>query len=254
MRLKDAPAVIVEGAEKALHNKWLVWGGVAVLVLGVGYVALGRASFGASGSGSSDLLASGGYYTSPVVLASNGQVSAGAGTGSDYTAALVALETQKAGTDYATAIAQLNSQTILGLANAQTAQLGIQAANYQTSSQILANAGDFFKAGYNALVGTITGPDGSTTGINLAASMSGGKGSANAILTNFVNSPAFAAFNPSNQNAVVTLGPNGSVSSNPPSQSVGTPGALLAASLPALIHNGEFSVAGDKFASALEIA
>ena len=231
-RTKGVP-MDFQSVAKVATSKPVLWGIGAIVVLGAGYWLMSANSSQASTAGTSatDLT---GSYSVPISYQSNGQVATTTDTsGTDYTQALVALETQQAGYNYSATIAGLNSQTVLGLVGNQTSQMAIQSANYQTSSQILANAQNLFKSGFNAITGTISAPGGGTTSINLAASMSGGKGSANQILNNFVSSNAYSAFTPT-QTATATPAQTGATTAT---------NQLVSASLATLVQNGGLGVA-----------
>ena len=223
-----------KGLGKLVTSKPVLWGAGALVVLAGGYWFLTN-----SGSSSSSSASTGTATDSsvPIVYSSNGQVvadtsnGASSGTSSDYTQALVDLETQQAGYNYSATIAGLNSQTILGIVGAQTAQAAIASTNYQTSANTVQQ---FLKSGYNAITGQISGPDGAQTSLNLAVSTPGGKGSANNILTNFYNSTVSA------QNNSISNTPQ---SSAPSSRATDATNQLVSASLSTLIHNGGLGVA-----------
>ena len=224
----------LKNVTKFATSKPVLWGVGALVVLGGGYWLLTNGSNGsassANSSGAADLSSA---YSVPVSYQSNGQVAmdTSANTGSDYTSALVALETQKAGYDYSASLASLNSQTILGLVGAQTAQAAIASTNYQTSANTLNN---FLKSGYNGLVGSITGPDGAQTNVNLAASTPGGKGSANAILDAFYRGSASQSVIATQNNPAPAPASNGATSDT---------NQLVTASLATLVHNGGLGLA-----------
>lgn len=230
-RTKAVPMDIektAQGLGKTLTSKPVLWGVGALVVLGAGYWLLSnQTAQGASSSATTPDLS--GAYSVPISLQSNGQVASGSGTSqSDYTQALVALETQKAGYDYSATIASLNSQTVLGLAGAETAQQSIAATNYQTTASTVSQ---FLKSGYNGLVGTITGPNGASSTVSLAASTPGGKGSANQILNSFFSSNAAQT---AAQTPAATPAQNGNTSAT---------NQALSASLSMLVHNGGLGVA-----------
>ena len=230
---------IISEIEGAATSKYVIWGAVGIAgAIAAYFLYTGAVANAANASGSSATAATGADTTSttPIVYSSNGQVDTSqlsTGSGTDYTSALVALETQQAGYNYSAQIAGINSQTLLGLVGNQTSQMAIGATDYQTSAQILNTTSDLFKAGFNALTGTITSPNGTTTGINIAGSISGGKGSANQILTNYTNSSAYAAFTPSTSSAAG--GANGATNAT---------NQLVAASLATLVHNGGLGLTG----------
>jgi hypothetical protein len=190
---------IVKDSEKVVTNKYVLWGAAGVAALFIGWTVYqnnlaSQASASSTGDSTANDLAS----QTPIVLTSNGQVAADtSSTGDSNTQALLNLETTNAGDNFATAIAQINSNTVLGLAGAQTDQLAIQSSNFATTSQILSTASSLFQKGFNAIVGSVTAPDGSVSSINLAAATTGKGSGPNNLLTSFVNSTAYSAFAPS---------------------------------------------------------
>jgi hypothetical protein len=217
----------LKSVEKTVTSKPVLWGLGAIAVLGLGYWLLSNNQAQSAASPTTPDLS--GSYSVPISYQSNGQVATNSGTSAtDYTQALVALETQKAGYDYSATIAGLNSQTVLGIVGAQTAQQAIASTNYQTSAFTLSN---FLKSGYNGLVGSITGPNGATSTVSLAASTPGGKGSANQILNGFFSSTAAQT---AAQTPTATPAQTGSTDAT---------NQLVSASLSTLIHNGGLGVA-----------
>ena len=151
MRTKDVPSHVAdaagktgEGISKLLSNKYVLYGGIGLGVLVVGYFVLTNMSGGTSGSasngGSTDYTTSPVDYgsgASPVTLSGNTGASGDSGALSDA----INAANQNSAAQNQEALAAIQQASNVSIANDQTlafeTQLATQATNYAASTNVL---------------------------------------------------------------------------------------------------------------------